>query len=195
MICSSASSRFEPHPRFVGAGPGAVVAPQWPSLKGRDGLATAPGRRVAGRTWQQQARITATDSVSAHRFRRDRRSHEPFSEIFFRRDRSRGNRLAISIWWRIGAPTHDMTSQSRQPMVSRNPCAMRFSCIRSDQVRVFDRRRDGCFKPREACRVPPRRQSARPCHCPPFVKWSRCFLHCAVVIGVQCSSIRECTVP
>ena len=30
---------------------------------------------------------------------------------------------------------------------------------------------------------------------PPFVKRSRCFSHCAVVIGVQCMSIRDCTVP
>src|SRR3954463_2484790 len=27
-----------------------------------------------------------------------------------------------------------------------------------------------------------------------FVKWSRCFFHCAVVIKVQCTSIRDCTV-
>ena len=30
---------------------------------------------------------------------------------------------------------------------------------------------------------------------PPFVKRSRCFFRCAVVIGVQCMSIRDCTVP
>jgi hypothetical protein len=30
---------------------------------------------------------------------------------------------------------------------------------------------------------------------PRFVKRSRCFSHCAVVIGVQCMSIRDCTVP
>jgi hypothetical protein len=30
---------------------------------------------------------------------------------------------------------------------------------------------------------------------PQFVKRSRCFSHCAVVIGVQCMSIRDCTVP
>ncbi len=30
---------------------------------------------------------------------------------------------------------------------------------------------------------------------PQFVKRSRCFSHCTVVIGVQCMSIRDCTVP
>jgi len=31
--------------------------------------------------------------------------------------------------------------------------------------------------------------------CPPFVKRIRCFLRGAVVIGAQCTSIRDCTVP
>jgi hypothetical protein len=40
---------------------------------------------------------------------------------------------------------------------------------------------------RDAMRPPTRRART------PFVKWSRCFLSCAVVIRVQCASIRDAT--
>src|SRR5436305_12731540 len=60
-----------------------------------------------------------------------------------------------------------------------------------------------------ACRARRRRSHCRGCERGPldwamaatvsrhprFVKRSRCFSHCAVVIGVQCMSIRDCTVP
>jgi hypothetical protein len=42
---------------------------------------------------------------------------------------------------------------------------------------------------------PPRRDGGGARGCPRFIKRSRCFSHCAVVIGVQCRSIRDCTVP
>jgi hypothetical protein len=80
-------------------------------------------------------------------------------------------------------------------MVLRSPCATWLSCTRCEAMRVRARGRDACSRSRTGRGVRPQRRSAVPRDCPPFVKWSRCFLRCAVVIGVQCSSIRECTVP
>ena len=132
---------------------------------------------------------------TAHRICGGTRSCDRICKNFFRRVRARGNRSASLSRHSCEHFTRARTARRSSTMMLRNPCAMRLSRTRRNAMRSLDRGRDGCSTPRAGCGVRRQRLSATPRDCPPFVKWSRCFLRCAVVIGVQCSSIRECTVP
>ena len=118
-----------------------------------------------------------------------------FAKNFFRWVRARGNRPATLSRHSCEHFTRTRMARRGSTMVLRNACATRLSCTRCNAMRSFDHGRDGCSTPRAGHGVRRQRLSTTPRDCPPFVKWSRCFLRCAVVIGVQCSSIRECTVP
>jgi hypothetical protein len=195
MICSSASWRSEERAQLLRDDCHAIAAPEWSAAM----VATARRRHVG---WCRRVRVAmdARESLSPIRPTRLRicggtRSGDRIFKNFFRPVRSCGNRPASlsRVWCEQIARAR--TSSRRSTTMLRNPCAKRLSRTQRDAVHSLARRRDGCSKPRTGCRLRPQRLSAVPRDCPPFVKWSRCFLRCAVVIGVQCSSIRDCTVP
>jgi len=195
MICSSASWRFEQPAQLLRDDCHAIAAPDCPVAV----VATARARHI-GRCGMARVAMDASESPSPirpapHRICGGTRSCDRISKNFFRPVRARGNRPASlsRLWCERFARAR--TARRRSAMVLRNPCATRLSCTRCEAMRARSRGRDGCSKPHTGLGLRPQRRSAVPCDCPPFVKWSRCFLRCAVVIGVQCSSIRECTVP
>jgi hypothetical protein len=195
MICSSASWRSEQPAQLLRDDGQAIAAPEWPVAV----VATARARHV-GRCGLARVAMDARESLSpirpeAHRICGGTRSCDRISKNFFRPVRTRGKRPASLSWRRRAQFAHARTAWRRSAMALRNPCAMRLSCTQCEAMRARACGRDGCSKPRTGIGLSPQRRSAVPRDCPPFVKWSRCFLRCAVVIGVQCSSIRECTVP
>jgi hypothetical protein len=194
-ICSSASSRSEQRPQLLRDDCRAITAPEWPA----GAVAAARARhvgccrlvRVATDTCESLSPIRPT----AHRICGGTRSCDRICKNFFRRVRARGNRPVTLSRHSCEHFTRARTARRGLTMVLRNPCATRLSCTRFHAMRSLDRGRNGCSTPGAGHGVRRQRLSATPRDCPPFVKWSRCFLRCAVVIGVQCSSIRECTVP
>jgi hypothetical protein len=165
-------------------------------------LARSPTARARHVGWCRLVRMATDASESpspirptAHRIRGGTRSCDRICKNFFCRVRARGNRPASLSWHASEHFTRARTARRSSTTMLRNPCAKRLSCTRRHATRSLDHGRDGCSTPRAGRGVRRRRLSATPRDCPPFVKWSRCFLRCAVVIGVQCSSIRECTVP
>jgi hypothetical protein len=195
MICSSASWRSEQPAQLLRDDCQAIAAPEWSVAV----LAAARARHV-GWCGRSRAAMDARESLSPirpapHRICGGTRSCDRIFKNFFRPVRTRRNRPASLSrrWCEQFARTR--TARRKSAMVLRNPCAMRLSCTRCEATRALARGCDGCSKPRTGLGLRPQRRSAVPRDCPPFVKWSRCFLRCAVVIGVQCSSIRECTVP
>jgi hypothetical protein len=195
MICSSASWRSEQPAQLLRDDRHAIAAPEWPVAV----VATARARHI-GWCGRARAAMDARESLSpirpaAHRICDGTRPCDRIFKNFFRPVGARENRPAsLSRRWRAQF-ARARTARRRSAMMLRNPCAMRLSCTQCEAMRARARGRDGCAKPRTGLGLRPQRRSAVPRDCPPFVKWSRCFLRCAVVIGVQCSSIRECTVP
>jgi hypothetical protein len=195
MICSSASWRSELRAQLLRDDCRAIAASDWSA-----GAVASERACHIGRCGRARMGTPASESLSpirptAHRICGGTRSRDRICKNFFRRVRTRGNRPAsLSRQWceHFACAT---TTQRCPTKMLRNRCAMRLSRTRHDAMRALDRRRDGCSKLRAGRGLRRQRRSAAPRDCPPFVKWSRCFLRCAVVIGVQCSSIRECTVP
>ena len=195
MICSSASWRSEVRAQLLRDDCRAIAASEWSAGAVASVQAWHIGRCGRARTATQACESLSPIRPTAHRICGGTRSRDRICKIFFRPVRTRGNRPAsLSRQW-CEHVARARTTQRRLTMMLRNPCAMRLSCNRRDAMRALNRRRDGCSKPRAGRGLRRQRRSAAPRDCPPFVKWSRCFLRCAVVIGVQCSSIRECTVP
>jgi hypothetical protein len=195
MICSSASWRSEQPAQLLRDDCHAVAAPEWPFAV----VATAQASHVDG-CGGARAAMVARESPSAirpspHRICGGTRSCDRIFKIFFRPVRTRGNRPASLSRRSRKQFARARTARRRSAMVLRSPCATRLSCTRCEALRVRACGRDACSRLRTGRELRPQRRSAVPRDCPPFVKWSRCFLRCAVVIGVQCSSIRECTVP
>jgi hypothetical protein len=195
MICSSASWRSEQQAQLLRDDCRVIAAPDWSA----GAVATARARHEG---WCRLV-CTATDAreslspirLTAHRICGGTRSCDRICKIFFRRVRAGGNRPASLSGHSCEHFTRARTARASPTSMLRNPCAMRLSRIQRNAMRSLDRGRDGCSTSRAGRGVRRQRRSAALCDCPPFVKWSRCFLRCAVVIGVQCSSIRECTVP
>jgi len=195
MICSNASWRSEQRAPLLRDDCRAIAAPEWRA----GAVATARARHV-GRCRLVHMATDRCESLSpirptAHRICGGTRSCDRICKIFFRRVGARGNRPATLSRHSCEHFTRTRMARRGSTMVLRNACATRLSCTRCNAMRSLDRGRDGCSTPRTGHGVRRQRRSATPRDCPPFVKWSRCFLRCAVVIGVQCSSIRECTVP
>ena len=195
MICSSASWRSEQSAQLLRDDCHAIAAPDCPGAV----VATARARHI-GRCGLARVATDARESLSPirpapHRICGGTRSCDRIFKNFFRPVRTRGSRPASVLRLCCEQFARARTARRRSAMVLRNPCAMRLSCTRYEAMHSLAQGRDGCSKPRSGLRLRPQRRSAVPRDCPPFVKWSRCFLRCAVVIGVQCSSIRECTVP
>jgi hypothetical protein len=195
MICSSASWRSERRAQLLRDDCRAIAAPQCPA-----GAVAIARARHAGCCRLVRVATDACESRSpirptAHRVCGGTRSCDRICKNFFRRVRARENRPTTLS---RHACEHFMRARMVRrgsTMMLRNPCATRLSCTRCKATRSLDCGRDGCSTSRAGHRMRRQRLSATPRDCPPFVKWSRCFLRCAVVIGVQCSSIRECTVP
>jgi hypothetical protein len=195
MNCLNASLRSEPRAQPPRDDCWAMTAPA-------ASLSRALGGSSAARQAVQRG-FAATDvaeSLSRNRPRGGRYAPrngacDRISEIFFRPARSRRNRPATLSRDDRARSARTTMARTGSIMMSRNPCAMRLSCIRCDRAHARVQRRDGCSKAHTGRRGRRQRRSLAPHHCPPFVKWSRCFLRCAVVIGMQCSSIRECTDP
>ena len=191
MICSSASWRCEQRAQLLRDDCRAIAAPECPVAA----VATARTRPI-GWCGRPRTAMAARESLSPIRSTPDRicggtRSRDRIFKNFFRRVRARENRPAsLARPWCEQFARATM-ARRRSTMMLRNPCAMRVSRTSCDATRGLARGRDGCSKPRIGLGPKPQRVSAVPGDCPPFVKWSRCFLRCAVVIGVQCSSIRE----
>ena len=195
MICSSASWRSERRAQLLRDDCRAIAAPQCPA-----GAVAIARARHAECCSLVRAATDACESRSpirptAHRICGGTRSCDRICKIFFRRVRAGGNRPASLSRHSRAHFTRARTARRSSTMMLRNPCAMRLSRTQRDAVRSLAHGHDGCLSPRTGRGLRPQRLSAVPRDCPPFVKWSRCFLRCAVVIGVQCSSIRECTVP
>jgi hypothetical protein len=194
MICSSASWTSEQSAQLLRDDCHAVAAPEWPV-----GVVATAQAHVGG-CGRARAAMDARESLSPirpspHRICGGTRSCDRILKIFFRPVRTRRNRPAsLSRRWRKQF-ARARTARRRSTMVLRNPCATPLSCTQCEAMHARARGRDACSKPRTGRGLRLQRRLTVPRDCPPFVKWSRCFLRCAVVIGVQCSSIRECTVP
>jgi hypothetical protein len=195
MICSSASSRSEQRAQLLRDDCRPIAAPEWPCLRACDGAITAHGAVRPGSRCDDEPESLAPIRPARHRFCGATRSCDRICKNFFRRVRTCKNRPAtLSRPW-CAQSARAKTRQRRPTMMLRNPCAMRLSRTRCDVARPLDCGCDACSAPHTGRGARCQRRLAALRNCPPFVKWSRCFLRCAVVIGVQCSSIRECTVP
>lgn len=194
MNCSSASSGSERRPAFARSSPphrGARRA----CRRGRGGsIATRPacGRlRGVSDTPESLSPIRP----ARRRFRGATRSCDRICKIFFRQARTCESRPASLSGRARECSARARLAQRRSTMMSRNPCATRISRTRCENARQREAECDRCAAPDTGGGFGRRRRSVALRRCPPFIKWSRCFLRCAVVIGVQCISIRECTVP
>jgi len=195
MSCSSASSRSERRAQLLRDHRRCIAALDGLAVEGM----TARSRR-ARRCRRARAASDAPESPSPirpvrHRFCGATRSCDRICKIFFRQARTCESRpLSLSGRPRE-CPVCARSAQRRLTIMSRNPCAMLISRTRCENARRREAGCDRCSTPDIGGGLGRRKRSVTLRRCPPFIKWSRCFLRCAVVIGVQCISIRECTVP